>query len=139
MIIVCGPEKSDIPGHGKCICCQHDFPLEHIMTNMCYMCVTGSFNCEQCYSYGVPIDRFWQKRGKLHRVREWWLVDNLEVTTSKFFDAHDGKYLDEDFRPREGCSVVCITACGGLIPYDGCGQAISVRDWCKKCWPEGRK
>ena len=134
-IFICGPGKSDKPGYGKCICCFKDFPFEAMATSTCWECVTGSFDCQQCYDRGVPVDRFSYKQGKLHCVREW-IYQGETIISSNFF-SFDGPYIDDNFDIIPGFAITVVTVCGEKIPYGDVGQGTAVRKPCKKCWPEG--
>jgi hypothetical protein len=93
----------------RCGCCGYrSADPEEFATATCWPCVTGNLFCPRCAERGVPVDRFSSRRGRLHRLA-YALAEGAETLT---------------------------TVCGLEIEYSDCGQAVSLRDSCRRCWPE---
>jgi hypothetical protein len=110
-LIVChGPEKGSDASF-RCRCCGDESPsIESFAPGgACWPCAFGgNLDCRTCRHHGVAVDRFSDRRGKLHRMREW----------------------------QKGKRAV-VTACGFRIPKDDIGQAVAARDECRHCWRDG--
>src|SRR6266567_8390056 len=98
-VYICGTSKD-------CLCCGNDIGDS---IGVCWDCIAGNFDCENCFGRGIPFDRFSEGiTARLHKFTHW----------------------------TDGPKSTAVAVCGEEVPYDDLGQGVAALDNCTICWRE---